>query len=340
MGIQLVPVSWLQEVMTAALAARGLGESQRAEVVAGVLFGSLRGIDSHGVALFRTYLDELACGRAQVSPRLSYRQRRPAMARLDAGGALGIVAGFEATRKAAALAKDYGVGLVVVANSNHFGAASIYSMALAEQGFIGLAMTNSDALVVPTNGRVPRLGTNPISMAAAGKHDDMFCTDLATSQGSFLRSLAPRAERRLLPGVLADADGRDTISSGKKPVALLPLGGHKGQCLGMMISILCSVLGEAPFDWEIPNLFEGPFDRGRQISHLIAALDVSGATEQDAFCTRLSSYLAAFRTAPAQPGLVVSCPGDAESAEARRRIHHGVPMSDDDYAFLQKLSGG
>jgi LDH2 family malate/lactate/ureidoglycolate dehydrogenase len=139
---------------------------------------------------------------------------------------------------------------------------------------------------------------------------------------------------------LADADGCDAAVSGKRPVALLPLGGHKGQCLGMMISILCSVLGEAPFDWEIPNLFEGPFDRGRQISHLIAALDVTGATEPDAFRTRLSSYLATFRSTPAQPGLVVSCPGDVESAEARRRTDHGVPLSDDNYAFLQTVSRG
>lgn len=335
---KIVQSRWLERVMDAALAARGLAEAPRRDVVLGLLFGSLRGVDSHGAGLFRTYLAELSSGRARLEPRFTYRQRRPAIAHLDAGGALGIVAGFEATRKVAALAKDNGVGVVVVSNSNHFGAASIYTSALARDGMIGLAMTNSDALVVPVNGCSPRLGTNPISMAAAGAGEDLFCTDLATSQGSFLRSRAARAGGTGLPvGIFVDSHGVDAAISGGAPQALLPLGGHKGQCLGMMVSILCALLGAAPFDWELVNLFEGPFDQPREIAHLLLAIDVSAVTDQERFRSRLSSYLQALRATPAATGLMVSCPGDAESQTERRRSVEGIPISGEDYQLLCEL---
>jgi len=332
---RVVPAAWLERVMNDALAARDVAPSHRREVVEGVLFASARGLETHGVPLFRTYLDELALGRAKLKPRFRYTQRRAAIAHLDADGALGIVAAHEATRTATRLAQTNGIGAVVVANSNHFGAASIYTEAMSREGLVGLALSNSDALVVPANGRAPRLGTNPISMAAQGEGSDLFCADLATSQGSFLRSLAMRASGHALPaGVLVDDDGQDAAHSGGEPTALLPLGGHKGQCLGMMVSILCALLAGEPFDWELPNLFEGPFDQPRRIAHLMLAIDVSAVADADTFRSRLSQYLQAFRDTPARPGTQVAAPGDDEASVARTRAREGIPIAGRDYDFL------
>jgi ureidoglycolate dehydrogenase (NAD+) len=331
---KVVTTEWLERVMDATLAAHDVDEAQRREVVHGVLFGSLRGIDTHGVSLFGTYVRELRNGRAKAKPTFEFHQARPALARLGAGGALGVVAGFEAARRAAAMARESGVGVVVVVDSNHFGAASIYTTELARQGLIGIALSNSDAIVLPVNGRVPRQGTNPISMAAEGESGEMFCADLATSQGSFLRSLALRAEGAAIPpGVLADEEGRDVVTSGGAPAHLLPLGGYKGQCLGMMVSILCAVLGGAPFDWELQNLFDEPWHEPRQISHLVAALDVASLTDPAEFRRSLSRYLSAYRE-PMATGSTSSFPGYLEAQTARHRGVDGVPIRSDDYRLL------
>jgi LDH2 family malate/lactate/ureidoglycolate dehydrogenase len=331
-------ISRLEEIMAAALAEKGVSEGHRREIVEGVLFGSLRGVETHGLALFRTYLEELSSGRANVRPLFRYQQGRGAIARLDADGALGIVASFEATRRTALLAREHGIGAVVVANSNHFGPASLYTVALARQGLIGLVMSNSDALVVPMNGTRPRMGTNPISLAVEGE-GDMFCADLATSQGSFLKSLAMRAAGGAIPaGLLVDGNGRDVADSGGVPAALLPLGGHKGQCLGMMVSILTAVLAGEPVDWELVNLFQAPADKPRRTSHLFLAIDVSSVTDAAQFRARLADYLGAIRETPSVAGKAVACPGDWEAQTTAERGRTGIPLRDEDAEFFNQLA--
>src|SRR6185503_9273976 len=110
--------------MHAALAGRGVSPEHAAWVVDGLLFASLRGIDTHGVRLFPTYLAELDGGRARARPELRFSGQGRALRLLDAGAALGIVAGRFAAAEAVRLARDFGLGGVVVKNSNHFGAAS------------------------------------------------------------------------------------------------------------------------------------------------------------------------------------------------------------------------
>jgi ureidoglycolate dehydrogenase (NAD+) len=337
--VRLVPVRWASEAMDAGLRRTGLAEDHRRQVISALLFASLRGIDTHGIALFKTYLDELATGRAASQPVLRCQRSGPALVHLDAGGALGIVAGAEASRLAAESARAAGAAVVVVGNSNHFGATSFFAHEIARQNMVGIVMSNSDALVVPSGGRQPLLGTNPIAMAAPGAGEEMFCCDLATSQGSFLRSIRIRdLGEPIPPGVLADEAGRDVAISGGQPAALLPLGGHKGQCLGMMVSILCALLTGEPCDWEIPNLYQPPFDRPRRISHFFLAISLEAAGGIEPFRKRLSRMLGVFRETPAMSGAEVTFPGHKEAQTAAERRLHGLPLEEDDFALLTRLA--
>ena len=186
---------------------RGLPAEHAAYVVDGLLEASLRGIDTHGVRLFPTYLAELDGGRSRARPELRWSGERAART-LDAGGALGLVAGRVAADEAVRLARELGVGAVSVRDSNHFGAASVYTLAMARQGVLGLAFTNSDALVAPHGGRRPVFGTNPISLAARGDGDDLFCADFATSQVSYSKVKHHRAHGLPLePGWVVEGGG-------------------------------------------------------------------------------------------------------------------------------------
>lgn len=320
--------------MQSALARREIPPAHRDAVVAGVLFGARRGLDSHGVPLFKVYLQELDSGRAKTAPVFRYSGRGAARV-LDADDALGMVAGAEATRTASELAQAHGVGVVSVRRSNHFGAASIYASSLADLGMVGLVMSNSDALVVPHGGVRPLLGTNPIAFAAPGTGAEQLCADLATSQGSFLKHLAPaRSGKPVAAGLVTDRHGRDVAETGEPPFALMPVGGYKGQCLGMMVSVLCALLsGERP-DWELVNMYQEPFDEGRHISHFFMAMDLTAFGDRTLFRTRLSDLTATFRSSPGRAGQEVKCPGDLERAAEADRRANGVPISPEDYDLL------
>lgn len=330
--MKLYPVETLDRLLRAALLRRGLSAEHAGWVVDGLLETSLRGIDTHGVRLFPTYLKELDGGRSRACPEMSWSGEGCAARLLDAGGALGLVAGRTACAEAVRLAREYGMGTVAVRNSNHFGAASVYTLAMAREGVLGMSFTNSDALVAPFGGVRPVFGTNPVSMAVQGEGDDLFCADLATSQVSYSKVKHHRAHGLPLEDGWAVLDGDEAV--------LKPLGGHKGQCLGMMVEILCALLAGMPLDHELSHLYGEPYDEPRQVAHLFLAYDIAAFQDPAAFRARLSRLLRIVREQPAVEGERVIAPGDLESETAARRREEGIPLSEEEEEALGAIERG
>lgn len=319
-----IDVATLDRILRAALLRRGVPEEPAGWVADGLIGTSLRGVDTHGVRLFPTYVAELDGGRSLPNPTLRFSGEARAARVLDAGHALGLVAGRVASDEAVRLARENGVGAVAVRNSNHFGAASVYTLRMAREGVLGLSFTNSDALVAPANGLAPVLGTNPISLAAQGEGGDLFCADFATSQVSYSKVKHHRAHGLPLePGWV--------VESGGEVAALQPLGGHKGQCLGMMVEILCAVLSGMPLDHELSHLYTPPFDEPRRVSHFFLALDLGAFREPGGFRADLSRLLGVVRSAP---GEGVIAPGDLESEVEAERRANGIPLEDEEWDWL------
>jgi LDH2 family malate/lactate/ureidoglycolate dehydrogenase len=317
--------------MDAALRRRGLSAEHAGYVVDGLIETSLRGVDTHGVRLFPTYIAELDGGRSRARPDLAWSGARSAARVLDAGGALGLVAGRTACAEAVRLAEEHGVGAVSVRNSNHFGAASVYTLAMARAGVLGLAFTNSDALVAPHHGIRPLFGTNPLSLAVRGEDDDLFCADLATSQVSYSKVRHHRAAGLPLePGWAITSDGGEIGALG-------PLGGHKGHCLNMIVEILCALLAGMPLDHELSHLFAAPYDQPRRVAHFFLAIDLEAFLDPRSFRRSLSRLMAATREQPAVAGERVIVPGDLESACADERRQTGIPLSAEEAAFFAGL---
>lgn len=335
-----VSVERLTAAMRAALAARGVAAEHAELVVSGLVGASLRGIDTHGVRLFPVYLAELDGGRARARPQLTWSPAGRAARRLDAGGALGLVAGTLASREAASLAREHGVAAVVVAGSNHFGAASTFTIEMARAGAVGVCCSNADALTAPFQGLLPLFGTNPLSIAALGEEDELFCLDMATSQVAFsqIRAQLARGEP-LRSGWAVRPDGSDAAGarSADEVAAMAPLGGYKGHGLAMAIALVCALLGDMPLDHELTHLYEPPFDAPRQVSHLFLALDIASFVAPAVFRRRLTEYLRHVRLQPAAAGGAVRAPGDLEAIATRDRVTHGVPLSPEELAQFRAI---
>ncbi len=327
--------------MRPALEARAVPAEHAELVVDGLIGASLRGIDTHGVRLFPVYLAELDGGRACARPRLEWSAAGGAGRRLDAGGALGLVAGALAAREAVALARAQGVAAVSVVNSNHFGAASCTTIEMARAGAVGLCCSNADALTAPFDGRRPLFGTNPLSVAALGDDGELFCLDMATSQVSFSQVRARLARGEPLPGgVAVRADGSDAEGAcwPDEVAALQALGGYKGHGLAMAIALVCALLGDMPLDHELSPFYRGPFDAGRRVSHLLIAIDVASFVAPAVFRRRLTEYLHHVRRQPAAAaGGAVRAPGDLEAIAYRERIERGIPLGAEELAAFRDL---
>lgn len=289
---------------------------------------SLWGVDTHGVELIPTYIKELEGGRGKVSPNPQFIGSFKAAQYMDADGALGCIAGNLAMEKAIEMANDYGVGVVSVGNSNHYGAAGYYAYLAAAKGMVGLSMTNSDPLVAPFHGIKKVTGTNPLAMCAPGLDSELFLLDMATSQASYTKIKNKLADGETLEPLWAlDAEGKDSSISNDFQ-SLLPLGGYKGQGLGMMVQMLSGVLSGMPFDHQLSHLYTPPFDEPRQVGHIMICLNIEAFTELDTFKTRISELLEHYRDEPYLGSKPVIVPGDREKDSSALRIEEGIPVSD------------
>lgn len=313
----------------------GAREDVADAVARGLVHASLRGVDSHGVRLLPHYVAELEGGRINPDPEYDFQRNRPAAGLLDADHTYGHAAGTRAARHALELARETGMGAVVVRNSSHFGAASFFGLQVAEERMIGISLTNTDSLVVSHGAQRPFLGNNPICVTAPVEGEEPFCLDMATSRITFNRVLQLREEgERAPPEAGADAEGRPTRDP-EEIQALLPIGAYKGYGLALVVEILCSVLAEMPYGPHIPKMYGAPLDQRRYLAHFVAALDPAAFLPPDEFGARMRELLEELRAEPpADPDRPVKVAGDPEKEEAAVRHSRGIPLTEQQYQDL------
>lgn len=330
----LIRAERLRELCFMAARRRGLNEQHAAWFSDGLVRTSLMGIDTHGLRLLPLYLRELDEGRSNPGPALRIVRRFHGTALLDADAAPGLVAGTHAARLVCELAKECGIGIVAVANSNHFGAASVYGEWIASQQLVALVTTSAAARMTPFNGKRAMFGTNPICFAAPARDGDLYLLDMATSQISYSQVKHFRRNGLALPvGWALDSDGQP-VSDPEKAESLATLGGYKGQGLAMMVQILSCLLTSMPVDHALSHLDTEPYDRGREIGHCLIAIDPARLGLLDDFTAGVSELMVTIRETPAVDGMRVMVAGDPQKASIERRTREGIPLTEDEYRGL------
>jgi LDH2 family malate/lactate/ureidoglycolate dehydrogenase len=322
----VVPASALKAAISQLLRRLQVPDQHAHYVAETLVTTSLLGVDTHGVELLPVYIKELEGGRSIADPKLEISSIYPALLSLNANSALGIVAGNVAVRMAIAKAAEYGIAAVAVSNSNHFGAAGYYSKLAAEQDKLCFVFSNSDALVAPYNGHNALNGTNPLAITASGVTPNWFHLDMATSQISYSQAKRRHDSAQENNGhwaVVNDAHNQARI-------ILQPLGGYKGQGLGMMVQILCAILTKMPLDSELSHLFDAPFSIGRQVGHFFICIDIGGFIPPTDFKQRLSRLIDLFHTG--EPDVLI--PGDIEAQSYAKRSADGISISQHLYQSL------
>jgi L-2-hydroxycarboxylate dehydrogenase (NAD+) len=319
-----------------ALCAVDLTESDANDVANVLVAADLRGVESHGIArLDMFYVRRIEAGVVNARPSYTALCDRPTQFALDAGNGLGHPAGIFAMRRAIEKARESGLAFATVRNSNHYGIAAYYAMMALEHGLIGLSMTNSTHLAVPTFGRQKTQGTNPIAVAIPASGHPPYVLDMATTGVTFGRlEVSERKGKALKPGWAVDADGRETLdpSVAMTNGALLPLGGfgtgnggHKGYGLGALVEILCGVLSGGMFGTAL-RLDERGL-HGGTVGHFFGAFRIDALRDGDAFQRDLARELGEFENSAPVPGAErVLTAGEPERENTERYRRDGVPI--------------
>ncbi len=253
------------------------------EIVESLITTSLRGVDSHGINLFPHYYQELISGRINKNPNITFSNNLTSALVMDADNTFGHYAGSLAVEKCIDIAKFTGISIVVVKNSNHFGAAAYFTEKAAKKNMLSFAFCNTEALVNAFNSKEAFLGTNPFCFSAPMHEEESFCLDMATSTVPWNKIKNYRRENKNLEnGWALNDQGLETLNP-HLAHSLTSMGGYKGFGLATVIEILCSGLSGGPMSKDIAPLYNLDIIDDRKISHCFIAIDIAKLINIDLF---------------------------------------------------------
>ena len=343
MGITLVrvDVARLEAFVDRAFRAMGLSDREAEICAAGLMHAEMRCLPGQGQGVGRLtgYYDRLSKGLYVPGTDIKIVKESPALALIDANMAMGSVVGQDAMQIAMDKAKVCGVGVSVVHNSTHFGAAGFHARRALAADCIGIAMTNAGAEMAPWGGRSPRVGTNPWGLAAPTGGDFPVLLDIAlTTAGKGMMRWHEREGKSMPRDWALTPEGCETDDpTAAMAGALLGIGQYKGYGLSMFTDILTGVIsgggfGLAPFhDREVAKL---------DVAHTFIAIDIGFFMPVEEFKRRMDAFIAEIKSSDLRPGFdEILVPGEIDHRRETGYREHGALLDAEVYARLNELAG-
>ena len=313
----------------------GVGVPRKdAEICTDVLLASdKRGIESHGVNRFKPiYIDRIKAGIQNPVTNFEIVRETPTTAVVDGHDGMGQVIGYKSMSMAIEKAKKYGMGMVAVRNSCHYGIAGYYATMATDAGCIGITGTNARPSIAPTFGVENMLGTNPLTVGMPTDEDFPFLLDCATSI----------TQRGTPAGMVIGRDGSaltdsvkilDQLNCGE--AALAPLGGigeelagYKGYGYATVVEILSAALQQGNYLRMLTGKKDGklvPYHLG----HFFIAIDTEAFMGLEEFKKTAGDICRELRGSQKAPGHDrIYTAGEKEWEIWQQRKDSGVPINE------------
>jgi uncharacterized oxidoreductase len=324
----LVSAARLTDHVAAIFAAAGNAPDQARTIAAHLVASNLAGHESHGVIRVPLYLDWQRAGRVVPNRRGAVVVDHGAVVTIDGEFGYGQVVGETALAEGAARAAQHGAAIVALRHAGHLGRIGLWAEQATARGLVGLFFVNSPGRggmqVAPAGGRERRLAPNPLAIGVPRADGPPIVLDITTSvvpEGK-VRVALNRGD--LLPeGAMVDAEGRPSRDPaayyGPPAGALLPIAGHKGAGLCMMLDLLAGALtGGGCSDPRVDG-------KGNNMLALLIAPDrLAGGEALAGEARDLALWMKS--AAPLTPGDEILVPGEREARLDAERRARGVPL--------------
>lgn len=327
----------LKELVALVIEKNGFTADEGAKVAEVMLCSDLYGIESHGLQRLQLYMSGIEAGRINRQAKMKILKETPVSMTIDADAGLGQPVGIFAMEKAIEKAKTVGFGMVVVNNSNHYGISGYYSRMAAKAGLFGMSMTNTVSLVVPTYGKTPMLGTNPIAVSMPAT-PTMFHMDISTAVvAAGKMEVYAKAKKPLPEGWSVGSDGKVNTSAqefidirrDRRDGGLLPLGGvgetwggHKGFGLSIVVELMTGIMAMSSTSRMVRRTPDKEL-----VSHVFQAIDYGIFGDKEIIEENFSAYLQELRDSKkADDQERIFIHGEKEMEAQARVLKEGVYM--------------
>lgn len=316
------------------------GESQEgAEAVAESLVkADARGITTHGTYLLTPIYKRVKASQLPLPTNATLVNDSNATAVIDGGDGLGAIAGKLAVKAAVGKAKQFGVGTVLIRNTNNIGSLAIYTEEAAKQGCIAFMSCNAASAMSPWGGAEPFLGTNPIAIAIYTGGDVIFSADMATTvvaRGKIRK--AARNDQTIPDNWAMDADGNFTTDpNAALKGCLLPMGGPKGSAIALAVDIISGMLSGSRYARDLKS-FHAP-EGSTGVGASLTVIDIEAFMPLERFKELITDYIAEIDSLKKAQGFdKIYLPGEIEQTKERKCDESGIELDDNAVAAINEL---
>lgn len=325
---------------SAVLRALGVPAGDAELVLDSLVQADLWGHQSHGVLRLPWYAARLRSGSMTARTEPDVLIDGGALLLLDGRAGVGQVLAETARREAVTRARENGIGVVGVRNSNHFGTAMYFTRRAAHDGCAAILTTNASPAMAPWGGRKKVLGTNPWSIAApAPTGGGVVAVDIANTAVARGKIYLARNRGEQLPeGWAMDSEGnRTTDPTDAINGLILPMAGHKGYAITFMMDILSGALTGS----HTGSRVGGPYqpEKVSGAGHLFIAIDVAAMSETADYLASVGQLIDEVKATPLAPGAEeILYPGEFEDLNAQANLDAGgVVLPDQTRTDLEEL---
>lgn len=318
----------LQDLATKAFQGLGLTKGDAALVGKVLIQADLFGLSTHGLSRVESYGERLLVQGIKARPNITVEKVAPALCKVDGDNGVGPLVGMHALNAAMDAASQCGIGMAFARGSNHFGPISPYSLFAAEKGFASIIGSNATTTIAPWGGSDARLGNSPLGFGVPNPGGKPFLLDMAMSvvARAKIRNALKRGDS--IPDTWAtDAKGVPTTD----PKAaldgfLLPIGGHKGYGLALMVDMFAGLLSNAAYLTHVKSWVDAP-DEPQNLGHFFILIDTTKLGSPQWLTARMRDFAEILHESPAaEPSRPVIVPGEIELARMEYQMQNGIEL--------------
>ena len=313
-------------------------EEPRADLSARLFTEASRdGVYSHGLNRFPRYVKYIQQGYIDVNAIPTQAGKIGVMEQWEGNLGPGNLNAWQSMDRAIQLAKEHGMGLVALRNTNHWMRGGSYGWQAADAGMIGICFTNTQPNTPAWGSKSISIGNNPLIIALPREGGAHIVLDTAMTQFAFGKIEAYSRAGQQLP-VAGGFDRTGNLTTDPKEIELsnraLPFGFWKGSGLTIALDLVASALAGGMCTTQIGE--QGPDEYN--LSQVFLAIDPLRLGNQEHYQNMIAQTLDAVHSGePAEKGGRSFYPGERTLRTRMDNLQNGIPVDEGYWSDIRNM---
>ncbi len=321
----LIPANQMKAEFQRILLSIGFSNDKAEQCAEIFTVNSIEGIHSHGVNRFPRFVKNTKDGYVKPDAEPSFVHAVGSLEQWNGNLGPGPLNANFAAERAMQLADKNGLGLVALANTNHWMRGGTYGWQAAKRGYVYMGWTNTEANMPAWGAIDRRLGNNPFVIAVPYK-EEAIVLDMAMTQFSYGKMEMYQQEGKDLPfpggfnkhGELTKKPG-EVLESWRA----LPIGYWKGAGFSLLLDILATILSGGLATHEISK-------RGVEygISQIFMTISLNKLHNFPAIENSIQQIIDDYlQSVPESENATIRFPGESIVKTRKKNLKDGIPVN-------------